>query len=211
MKRSLRRAVSLLCVLAMCIGLLPSTALAVGPGDTEQTQTVYVYLQVVNENGSELTGDQIRELNLSTINDHGYFTIGTILVALPAASKNDTGDGESRYTEYKTAISNALNNKIVRYSPNSGCDISEAEWYTLHAADGADNYVDSGTYCWHLDGKITIKKIEYVSVTYTDGVDDKEIFADQTTNVIKGTQPTAYNGSTPTQRWIYVQRVDIFP
>ena len=28
MKRSLRRAVSLLCVLAMCIGLLPSTALA---------------------------------------------------------------------------------------------------------------------------------------------------------------------------------------
>lgn len=33
MKRSLRRAVSLLCVLAMCIGLLPSTALAAGrPG-----------------------------------------------------------------------------------------------------------------------------------------------------------------------------------
>ena len=30
MKRSLRRAVSLLCVLALCIGLLPSTALAVG-------------------------------------------------------------------------------------------------------------------------------------------------------------------------------------
>ena len=50
-----------------------------------------------------------------------------------------------------------------------------------------------------MDGKITIEKIEYVSVTYTDGVDDKEIFADQTTNVIKGTQPTAYNGSTPTR------------
>ena len=51
MKRSLRRAVSLLCVLAMCIGLLPSTALAAGRpggggnyggGGQEPQQTVYV-------------------------------------------------------------------------------------------------------------------------------------------------------------------------
>ena len=109
MKRSLRRAVSLLCVLALCIGLLPSTALAVGPGDTEQTQTVYVYLQVVNEDGSELTDDQIRELNLSTINDHGYFTIGTIQVALPAASANETGNGErSLYVKIQALLRAAL-------------------------------------------------------------------------------------------------------
>ena len=197
MKRSLRRAVSLLCVLALCIGLLPSTALAWGPGDTEQTQTVYVYLQVVNEDGSELTDDQIRELNLSTINDHGYFTIGTIQVALPAASANETGNGEDRYSQNTGAITAALN-EIRRYPANSDCSISDVTWYTLHAASGADDY-NVSEYCWHLDGKITIEKIEYVSVTYTDGVDDKEIFADQTTNVIKGTQPTAYNGSTPTR------------
>ena len=44
MKRSLRRAVSLLCVLAMCIGLLPSTALAWNGSDRSGSTIVRFYI-----------------------------------------------------------------------------------------------------------------------------------------------------------------------
>src|SRR5699024_5060307 len=43
MKRHLRRALSLLCVLAMCIGLLPSTALAAGQSGGGQ-EKAYFYI-----------------------------------------------------------------------------------------------------------------------------------------------------------------------
>lgn len=59
MKRSLRRAVSLLCVLAMCIGLLPSTALAWG----EQT-LVRIYVEGTGTPEYNLTGVMDKEDNI---------------------------------------------------------------------------------------------------------------------------------------------------
>ena len=85
MKRSLRRAVSLLCVLAMCIGLLPSTALAAGRpggggnyggGGQETQQTVYVYIKIVDSNGQELTGSTVEIDGITyTVNEKGWYTL----------------------------------------------------------------------------------------------------------------------------------------
>ena len=117
---------------------------------TSQTQTVYVYAQAKDGQG--------------TINEHGYFTIGTITLNIPTATWNDVGNGEARYENYKDAIAAALEG-IVRYSDNDWLDLETVEWYTLHASDGADNYVENGTMTWHLNGKIK-DEIQLYYVTY---------------------------------------------
>ena len=115
------------------------------------TQTVYVYVKPAED----ATG--------GNINAHGYWTVGTIQLDLPQATRDFEGEANSVYDQYQDAVAQAL--KEINHEYNRWIDLDQVEWYTLHTSDGADNYVSSGTWAWHLDGKI--KDIpDLYSVTY---------------------------------------------
>ena len=109
-------------------------------------QDVYVYVDAKEGQG--------------TPNDHGYFTVGKIQMKLPKAS--EVVAGENYYAQYGSSVS--LEN-IERFAANSWLNLADVEWYKLLVADGADNYVDSGEYVWHLDGKL-LDKVQLYYVTY---------------------------------------------
>ena len=117
------------------------------PGDPALSlQDVYVYVDAKDGQG--------------TPNGHGYFTVGKIQMELPDPTAVVVGD--NYYSQYGSNIS--LEN-IERFEANSWLDLADVEWYKLLVADGADDYVDSGRYVWHLDGKI-LDKVQLYYVTY---------------------------------------------
>ncbi len=117
------------------------------PGDPALSlQDVYVYVDAKDGQG--------------TPNGHGYFTVGKIQMELPDPTAVVAGD--NYYAQYGSNIS--LEN-IERFEANSWLDLADVEWYKLLVADGADDYVDSGRYVWHLDGKI-LDKVQLYYVTY---------------------------------------------
>ena len=142
--------------------------------ETETPHDVYVYVKVVGENGADgnLSDEElaeVREWGLTTLNNDGYFTIGKVSgCLLPPAAENQ---GENVYGLYGERVN--LSN-IERYDANSRFVITGVEWYDLKVADGANDYVQSGTDCWHLDGKITLEDLEerLVTVTYDKNADD---------------------------------------
>ena len=117
------------------------------PGDPALSlQDVYVYVDAKDGQG--------------TPNGHGYFTVGKIQMELPDPTAVVAGD--NYYSQYGSNIS--LEN-IERFEANSWLDLADVEWYKLLVADGADDYVDSGEYVWHLDGKI-LDEVQLYYVTY---------------------------------------------
>ena len=117
------------------------------PGDPALSlQDVYVYVDAKDGQG--------------TPNGHGYFTVGKIQMELPDPTAVVAGD--NYYSQYGSNIS--LEN-IERFEANSWLDLAGVEWYKLLVADGADDYVDSGRYVWHLDGKI-LDEVQLYYVTY---------------------------------------------
>ena len=142
--------------------------------ETETPHDVYVYVKVVGENGADgnLSDEELAEVRgwgLTTLNKDGYFTIGKVSgCLLPPAAENQ---GENVYGLYGERVN--LSN-IERYDANSRFVITGVEWYDLKVADGANDYVQSGTDCWHLDGKITLEDLEerLVTVTYDKNADD---------------------------------------
>ena len=118
-------------------------------------QNVYVYVEVVNDDGEEFSEEEIAELGLAAVNEHGYYTIGVVNdVTMPDIA---TADTSNIYDEYGSGVTTKINNgEITRYAPNAGCDLSEVKWYSLHkVTNGADDYPVTGN-CWHLDGQIMI-------------------------------------------------------
>ena len=145
-------------------------------------QDVYVYVEVVKDDGNEFSEDEIAKLGLAAINEHGYYTIGVVNnVTMPDLNSTDTSN---IYDEYGSGVTNKINNgEITRYAPNAGCDLSKVKWYSLHkVTNGADDYPVTGN-CWHLDGRIRISDIEEVTVTYTSGYDNTTL---ATYDTIKG-------------------------
>ena len=118
-----------------------------------EQQKVYVYVDA-----ADATGDD------GVVNEHEYYTIGEIELSIPAATEADKDGGADRYITYSDEIAAALNS-ISRYEPNEWLDLNDVEWYTLHADNGADDYVNDGTFVWHLDGKIK-GEAETYTVTY---------------------------------------------
>lgn len=122
------------------------------PSSDEETalQTVYVYIQVTekaadvegaDENAAEDSGDRI--------NDHGFYTIGTIQVELPLADVHGT---ELDIAVYQEALDEALQG-IDRFDANKDMDISHVTWTKLAVAQGATDYPDAPALAWHLDGQ----------------------------------------------------------
>ena len=222
MKRSLRRAVSLLCVLAMCIGLLPSTALAAGRpggggnyggGGQETQQTVYVYIKIVDSNGQELTGSTVEIDGITyTVNEKGWYTIGTIQLDLPSPSDYNNGNYQTELTSNNASdIKNALG-YISRYTANEGLISTEdlkdkAQFQSgvnsasvgLKAESGANDFNENDI-CWHLDMTVKIDDLKKYTVTYTDGVDSENVFADVTVSNVLGGTYTVGRGLTDEQK-----------
>ena len=158
-------------------------------------QDVYVYVEVVKDDGNEFSEDEIAKLGLAAINEHGYYTIGVVNnVTMPDIA---TADTSNIYDEYGNGVTTKINNgEITRYAPNAGCDLSKVKWYSLHkVTNGADDYPVTGN-CWHLDGRIRISDIEKVTVTYTSGYGDNTTLA--TYDTIKGSY-TPTISSEPTR------------
>lgn len=166
---------------------------------------IYVYARIM-KNGAAITGTELADVAAAwgidlTENDNGngWLTIGMIEnvpalqgVAQPSADENV-------YSTYRSDINTS---NIVRYTANAGVDIS---WITFHSLkgnqDGAIDYAknqdgtpDYSVKTWHLDGVINV-----YSVTYTDGVDGEEVFADKTTNYVRAGEKTPAFGETPSR------------
>ena len=158
--RMSKKALSLLMVFCMVVSTLSISALAIDlpsgeneddrffghrPTDETGIQSVYVYVEAKEGQG--------------TLNGHGYFTIGEIKMELPAPGTVTAG--ENYYDQYQSGISL---DGIVRFEDNEWLDLNDVEWNKLLVADGADDYVDSGTPAWHLDGKI-VERVQLYYVT----------------------------------------------
>ena len=210
MKRSLRRAVSLLCVLALCIGLLPSTTLAAGRpggggnyggGGQETQQTVYVYIKIVDSNGQELTGSTVEIDGITyTVNEKGWYTIGTIQLDLPSPSDYNDGNHQTELTSNNANdITQALED-TDRYEANkeliSNDDLKDQAQFQsgvnnaqvgLKAAWGANGYSSVQGICWHLDMTVPISALTKYTVTYKDGEANGASFTEKQTTVLAGT------------------------
>ena len=104
-------------------------------------QPVYVYVEVVTEGA-----DDDAEVNSS-----GYYTYGKIQMEIPAATEADVES--NLYGEYEAKIEEALT-EFKSSNLNDWIQMDTVEWFRLHADNGANDYVDAGTYTWHLDGRI---------------------------------------------------------
>lgn len=122
------------------------------PSSDEETalQTVYVYIQVT-EKAADVEGadENAAEESTERINDHGFYTIGTIQVELPLADVHGT---ELDIAVYQEALDEALQG-IDRFDANKDMDISHVTWTKLAVAQGATDYPDAPALAWHLDGQ----------------------------------------------------------
>lgn len=134
-------------------GKLPSdSSNETTPSSDEETalQTVYVYIQVTEKTAEAEGTDEnaVEELD-DRINDHGFYTIGTIQVELPLA---DVHGKELDIDVYQEALDEALQG-IDRFDANKDMDISHVTWTKLAVAQGATDYPNAPALAWHLDGQ----------------------------------------------------------
>ncbi|MGM9619258.1 MAG: S-layer homology domain-containing protein [Oscillospiraceae bacterium] len=185
-----KRILSVVLVLALVLSLLPVSVLADGT-----SQTVYVYAQVVDSEGNELSAYELDQLGALlgqsyTLNNDGWMTLGKTTMTLsqqPQENARITLD-----SQMLEAAKNAVNGTnggagLTRYTKNTGIPVDKVNWDSLAAFDGAADYDSEAPgsqnkYVWHLDGKIAIGdvvgltvKAENVTETY-DG-EEHEIAA----------------------------------
>ena len=68
---------------------------------------------------------------------------------IPAATEADVES--NLYGEYEAKIEEALT-EFKSSNLNDWIQMDTVEWVRLHVDNGANVYVDAGTYTWHLDG-----------------------------------------------------------
>lgn len=111
--------------------------------DSMTVQTVYVYVQV--------TGDDSARIANGAANEHGYYTIGTMQMALPVA----TADLSLDPADFTVAIAEALDD-LVRFEANQQIDLAGVQWSKLAVSNGATDYPDAPALAWHLDGVMIV-------------------------------------------------------
>ena len=148
------------------------------PGKTP----VYVYTRV---KGDSDTSDLI-------INADGWYTIGVIFIDSDLL-RNPDQIWDSEYGTYVTGVqftreglSEALTEalkSINRYPANSSIDVSGLEWHILKQADGASDYVASGSDQWHLDCFTEIERLENYTVRYVESGNESNVLAEEVTQI----------------------------
>ena len=169
---------------------------AVGERDKKpelSEQNVYVYLQLTGDGVDEF----VKDLSIKP-NGHGYYTIGVIKALLPTPTENmlSTDSVEKNYIgNYGEAVRAALKDGIERWADNAGVDISgipPEQWNKLIVSNGADRYVNSGTYTWHLDGYMKVENAINYEVRHINE-DGNEIEQSESGTTRVGTKITAEN------------------
>ena len=142
---------------------------------------VYVYFQTQNTKGIEvdvdISGTPIK------YNEHSWATLGKI-------STTQTLTSGEAYTGEGNVILNAVGEQAkanlikdnVLYPGNKDIAekvLSSITWVSLEQYYGADDYQPATEKCWHLDGKLTV-----YGVTYLSGVED----GTEVTNMPESTQ-----------------------
>ena len=156
-------------------------------------QNVYVYLQLTGDGVDEF----VKDLSIKP-NGHGYYTIGVIKAMLPTPTKSmlSTDNAENNYIgDYGEAVRAALRSGIDRWADNAGVDISgipPEQWNKLIVSNGADRYVNSGTYTWHLDGYMKVENAINYEVRHINE-DGNEIEQSESGTTRVGTKITAEN------------------
>lgn len=175
MKHVLKRGLSLILVCMMVLALLPTAALAAGrPGGNQgggnTTRDVYVYVQVVDSEGKDITDvTTIGQLNNLlgqnyTVNNKGYLTIGTTKMSLEEPKWGNYYD-LTKNPSKQTDATNAVSHNMTRYNKNQDVDLSQVIWTTLSTAYGATDLNSNDTILtWHLDGIIKIADLIGLSV-----------------------------------------------
>ena len=137
---------------------------------------VYVYFQTQNTNGQKVNISGIGEINY---NGHDWAILGKISTTQTLTSGTQyTGENDTLKAvgeEAKTKLmGNALWPENASIAPTV---LAHIQWTKLAQLDGADDYVDAGTTCWHLDGQITGYK-----VTYATGAGNENVMGMPTSN-----------------------------
>ena len=144
--KKLLAAVMALSLSLVGMGVAAAAEAPSAPGEGEG-QWVYVYIN----NQTPIEG--------ANVNATGeYYTMGKIWVpGLSAPTSSDTEESLENYQSNQEALQAALE-AIERYTENGtgGVDLSGTDWYTLHAANGADDLHATGTLVWHLDGRLSL-------------------------------------------------------
>lgn len=121
-----------------------------------ETQKVYAYARI---EGDIPEGAQI--------NKSKYYTIGWL--NLPIVEKGVTGNILKNYEE---DIRAAIDNGNFHHEYNTMIDLTSITWEKLFGTNsGGEDYQPEGGFCWHLDGKVSGNKVEWVNVTFLDGVE----------------------------------------
>ncbi len=140
-----------------------------GGGGSSSTQSypVYIYGQFTDSSGKPFeTITKADGTVTPTINSSGWVTLGML-------SENNSGmkdrPDRNKYTEansytgtYRNTVIGNLDNLEV-YSGNNFTveQIKAASTWALVSADGANNYVPSGTDTWHLNGQYKVWRLTY--------------------------------------------------
>ena len=190
---------------------IPAGKVTENPPPPELDSTdVYVYFQTQNTKGEpvDISGTSIQ------YNDRSWATLGKISTTQTLTSGTQyTGENDTLKAvgeEAKTKLTgNALCDKNASIAPTV---LAHIQWTKLAQFDGADDYVDAGTTCWHLDGQITGYK-----VTYATGAGNENVTGMLTSNetyYLSGSEYTVSN-ATPQRTgytfdgWMYQNSDDI--
>ena len=162
----------------------------------EETNTVYVYVQFVKEDGSTLSEEdkQLIESTYGTgLKEDGYMPIGYFDAAIPSVDGYNHGDDQ-----FNTLLGNNFvlnNNDITAWATGVTQDnlnlAEDVTWTKLSVAHGALDFGDElKDDCWHLDGRIQLyapdidvtKTLTKINDTeYTAGTDAMVEVGDQLT------------------------------
>ena len=159
-------------------------------GSTAVQKTIEVVLA-----GGEITGNTAKEgggivvwNNISVVTQTGCKVYGN--------TATDAGDDIVYRSNYSSSSANSkmslaenawyLDKEGARYSTGTRTAFTEWKNYTKNGAANA----------------VYLKYVEptYFTVTYTDGVDGEEVFADDVHNVLAGEATPAFVGGTPTRK-----------
>ena len=186
MKRHLRRALSLLCVLAMCIGLLPSTALAAGQSGGGQ-EKAYFYIHTGEGNQpANYTFAGTGAVDTSHYNNNSNPAYEAGYVTLPRKTGKETHTSDAAESSVTVERFPKITHEGVIYVYKEKANDEEANLYTVdwQAVKKVDagyniyhegkNYAFSGP-SWHVDGEavfLTKKTVDCKRVLF-EGSEDK--------------------------------------
>lgn len=150
-------------------------------GEESETTRVYVYTQFQNTAGEKIALKDVNGADDLIENDSGWLTLGYVDVA-----------GEVTLDSVQKAIAAGKLERVY----NTNLDLSQVEWTDLQPdVWGADGFEDASDSCYHLNGKIPV-----YTITYTDGVENETVFADQTYRYYMSGAATPNFAGTPSRK-----------